>query len=73
VLGVYQHPENARKQLSTLRTKGLTPSILYQAEKNYYYVYIYYSLNRQEVIDEWRRIRQQNQYFGAWIYTAISK
>ena len=73
VLGVYQHPENARKQLSTLRTKGLTPSILYQAEKNYYYVYIYYSLNRQEVIDEWRRIRQQNQYFGAWIYTAVSK
>jgi type IX secretion system PorP/SprF family membrane protein len=73
VLGVYQHPENARKQLSTLRTKGLTPSILFQADKNYYYVYIYYSLNRQEVIDEWKRIRQQNQYFGAWIYTAVSK
>jgi type IX secretion system PorP/SprF family membrane protein len=73
VLGVYQHPENARKQLSTLRKKGLTPSILYQADKNYYYVYTYYSLNRQEVIDEWRRVRQQNQYFGAWIYTAVSK
>lgn len=73
VLGVYQHPENARKQLSTLRTKGLSPSILYQADKNYYYVYIYYSLNRQEVIDEWKRIRQQNQYFGAWIYTALGK
>lgn len=73
VLGVYQHPENARKQLSNLRAKGLAPSILYQADKNYYYVYTYYSLNRQEVIDEWKRIRQQNQYFGAWIYTAMSK
>ncbi|HEY9049614.1 MAG TPA: type IX secretion system membrane protein PorP/SprF [Ohtaekwangia sp.] len=73
ILGVYQHPENAKKQLSTLRAKGLNPSILYQSEKNYYYVYVFYSTSRQEVIDRWKMIRRQNQYFGAWIYTAVEK
>ncbi|HEY9006139.1 MAG TPA: PorP/SprF family type IX secretion system membrane protein [Ohtaekwangia sp.] len=73
ILGVYQQAENAKKQLSKLREKGLNPAILYQSEKNYYYVYIYYSTNRQEVIDKWKIIRRQNQYFGAWIYTAVEK
>jgi type IX secretion system PorP/SprF family membrane protein len=71
ILGVYQHPDNARKQLSNLRAKGLVPSILFQAEKKYYYVYVFYSTDRQEVIDQWKMIRRQNQYFGAWIYSAV--
>lgn len=69
VLGVYRHFPNALKQIANLRAKNMDPNVLYVPEKEYYYVYVYESPDREEAVKERKRTRQSNQFFGAWIYT----
>jgi type IX secretion system PorP/SprF family membrane protein len=67
VVGAYRNLDNALKQLENLKAKGHQPGIIYLSEKQYHYVYLFHSGNKQETVDRLRRIRQQNQFFGAWL------
>lgn len=68
VVGVFKSVDNAIKQMSYLKKDGFSPAVLYRSDKDFYYVYTTYSPTRQETIDEWKKIRRQNKYYGSWIY-----
>jgi type IX secretion system PorP/SprF family membrane protein len=67
IVGAYRNFDNALKQLENLKAKGYEPGVIYVSEKQYHYVYLFHSLNKQETVDRLRRIRQQNQFFAAWL------
>jgi type IX secretion system PorP/SprF family membrane protein len=67
IVGAYKNFDNALKQLENLKAKGLEPGVIYLSEKQYHYVYLFHSTNKQETVDHLRRIRQQNQFFAAWL------
>lgn len=67
IVGAYKNLDNALKQLEYLKSKGLQPGIIYLSEKEYHYVYLFHSTNKQESVDHLRRARQQNQFFAAWL------
>jgi len=67
IVGAYRNFDNALKQLGNLKAKGYEPGIIYLSEKQYHYVYLLHSTNKQEAVDKLRRIRQQNQFFAAWL------
>lgn len=69
ILGVYSHGDNAIRQTENLRESGLKPGILFVPEKNFYYVYTFYSTVREEAVTEWKNLRRQNKYFGAWLFS----
>jgi type IX secretion system PorP/SprF family membrane protein len=69
VLGVYKHYTNASRQIANLKAKGLEPSVLFVPQKEYYYVYVFQSSERDEAVKERKRARQSNQFFGAWIFS----
>jgi type IX secretion system PorP/SprF family membrane protein len=67
IVGAYRNLDNALKQLENLKAKGYEPGIIYLSEKQYHYVYLFHSLNKQETVDRLHRARQQNQFFAAWL------
>jgi len=67
IVGAYRNFDNALKQLGNLKAKGYEPGIIYLSEKQYHYVYLFHSTNKQEAVDRLRRVRQQNQFFAAWL------
>jgi len=67
IVGAYRNMDNALKQLENLKSKGYEPGMIYLSEKQYHYVYLFHSTNKQETVDHLRRIRQQNQFFAAWL------
>lgn len=69
VVGVFKSVDNALKQMGYLKNDGLNPALMYRSEKDYYYIYVYYSATRQNTVDEWKRLRQRNKYYGAWVLT----
>lgn len=71
VVGVYKVPENALQVMSNLRSKGMKPSLLYNANKDYYYVYTFKSLDKTEAIRQLQVVKRQNQFFAAWVFSVI--
>lgn len=71
VVGVYKVPENALQVMSNLRSKGMKPSLLYNANKDYYYVYTFRSGDKTEAIRELQVIKRQNQFFAAWVFSVL--
>ncbi len=69
VLGVYREQNNALRQMGYLKERGYAPALLYVPEKRYYYVYILHSTSRQDAVQERKRVRRNNQFFGAWIFS----
>lgn len=67
IVGAYRNFDNALRQLENLKAKGYEPGVIYLSEKQYHYVYLFHSTNKQDMVDHLRRIRQQNQFFGAWL------
>jgi type IX secretion system PorP/SprF family membrane protein len=73
VLGAYRNQQNALKQMRDLRDRSMLPQMLYDLEKNYYYVYIHKSNNREDALAELVKERERNRFAGVWIYKAPKK
>lgn len=69
VVGVYKVAENATRVINSLKSKGHNASALYHPEKDYYYVYVFKSLDKHETIRELQIIKRKNQFFAAWIFS----
>jgi type IX secretion system PorP/SprF family membrane protein len=69
VVGVYKMEENATKVANLLKQKGHPATILYYPEKDYYYVYLFKSLDRNEALRRLQLVKRQNQFFAAWVFT----
>lgn len=73
VLGAYRNQENALKQMRDLRERSLLPQMLYVLEKNYYYVYTFKTMSREDALAELIKERERNRFAGVWIYKAPRK
>lgn len=69
VVGVFSNIDNALKQMAVLKRDGKSPAMLYRADKDYYYVYTFFSKTREETLRQLNIIRRENKHFGAWMYT----
>lgn len=69
VVGVYGKEENALRNFSNLRSAGLNPQMMFVEEKGYYYIYLFHSTNRVEAVRELEKVRSNNKFYGAWIYS----
>lgn len=73
VLGAYRNQQNALKQMRDLRERSLFPQMLYNLEKNYYYVYLFKTNNREDALTELVKERERNRFSGVWIYIVPKK
>ncbi|MEX1241457.1 MAG: PorP/SprF family type IX secretion system membrane protein [Cyclobacteriaceae bacterium] len=73
VVGVYRNADNAASQMGNLRSRGFNPNIVYIEQKDYYYVHLLHTQNREEAVLELSRLKQRNQFFGAWIYNHVAR
>ncbi len=73
VLGAYRNQQNALKQIRDLREHSMLPQILYVLEKNYYYVYTFKSMSREDALAELIKERERNRFPDVWIYKALRK
>ena len=71
VVGVYKIRENAIREVGNLRTLGISGSILYNPEKDYYYVYTFKSSDKNASVRELYILKRQNRFFGAWLFSVM--
>lgn len=68
VLGSYRNQQNALSQVRLLREQGLMPQIHYLVSKQYYYVYLVKTDNKQKALEELSKERERNRFQGVWLY-----
>lgn len=73
VLGAFKNQQNALKLIREMKDRGLLPQMFYQLEKNYYYVYLFKSNNREAALAELIKERERNRFPDVWIYKAPIK
>lgn len=69
IVGVYAKEENALRNFGNLRNAGHNPQMMFVEERGYFYIYLFHSTNRTEAVRELEKVRAQNKFYGAWIYT----
>ncbi|MBX2971069.1 MAG: PorP/SprF family type IX secretion system membrane protein [Cyclobacteriaceae bacterium] len=69
IVGVYGKEENALRNFSNLRSAGHNPQMMFVEEKGYFYIYLFHSANRIEAVRELEKVRSNNKFYGAWIYS----
>lgn len=72
IVGVYGKEENAVRNFSNLRSAGHNPQMMYVEEKGYFYIYLFHSADRTEAVRELEKVRSNNKFYGAWIYSPPS-
>lgn len=68
IVGVYSLEQNALRNYGALRSKWGKAGMIYIPEKDFYYVYLYSSTSKTEVIAELNKIRISSKFYGAWLY-----
>jgi len=68
VFGAYQKSENAIKQMESLKKAGLAPLMIYNPERDYYYVYTFRSSNKEIALAELRKVLSEKPFSGAWLF-----
>ncbi len=68
VFGAYRKEENANKQMAYLRRQGLSPQIIYGAEREFHYVYTFRASDKETALIELRKVLKERPFSGAWIF-----
>ncbi|MDF9795521.1 type IX secretion system PorP/SprF family membrane protein [Catalinimonas alkaloidigena] len=69
IAGTFSTQDNAEKMVGQLTQQGFFPEIGYHSEKKYFYVHVYQSSDKDQVIKELERLKQNASFQQSWILT----
>ncbi|WPP52541.1 PorP/SprF family type IX secretion system membrane protein [Catalinimonas niigatensis] len=67
IAGTFSTQANAEKLADKLKAQGFFPEVGYHSEKQYFYVHIFQSANKDEALKELERLKQNAAFQQSWI------